>query len=96
MTESSEAVIRRLRWQCRRGMLELDHLLRRFLDLGYSDLDSERQGEFAALLREQDQDLGDWLMGRRDPENAQVAALVRHIIAVAGEPERHRSTPDCR
>jgi antitoxin CptB len=34
MTASSEEEIRRLRWQCRRGMLELDHLLLRFLDLG--------------------------------------------------------------
>ncbi len=94
MTESSEDEIRRLRWQCRRGMLELDHLLLRFLDLGYSDLDPGRREEFAALLRQQDQDLSDWLMGRRDPEDTGIAALVRHIVAVAGEPERHRADPD--
>ena len=91
MKEPSDEEIRRLRWQCRRGMLELDHLLLGFLNLGYSDLDAGRRGEFDALLRQQDQDLSDWFMGRRGPKDPRVAALVRHIIAVAGEPERHRS-----
>ena len=88
--------MRRLRWQCRRGMLELDHLLMRFLDLGYSNLDRGRQREFAALLREQDQDLSDWLLARRAPEDPRVAALVRHIVAVAREPERHRAEAEDR
>lgn len=94
MTAPGQEEIRRLRWQCRRGMLELDHLLLRFLDLGYADLDAGRRDELAALLRQQDQDLSDWFMGRREPEDPQVAALVRHIVAVAAEPERHRSTAD--
>lgn len=85
MTDPS-AELRRLRWQCRRGMLELDHLLLRFLDLGYPTLDPTRQEQFAALLRRQDQDLSDWFMARREPEDPEVAALVRHIVAVASEP----------
>lgn len=89
MTGPTEEEIRRLRWQCRRGMLELDYLLLRFLDLGYPALDPVGRGEFAALLRQQDQDLSDWFMGRRAPADARSAALVRHILAVAGEPERH-------
>jgi antitoxin CptB len=95
MTVPSEEM-RRLRWQCRRGMLELDHLLMRFLDLGYADLDGGRQREFAALLRGQDQDLSDWLLARREPEDPRVAALVRHIVAVAREPERHRAGTEDR
>jgi antitoxin CptB len=94
MTASSEEEIRRLRWQCRRGMLELDHLLLRFLDLGYPALDPKGRREFAALLRQQDQDLSDWLMGRREPDDARVASLVRHIVAVAGEPESHGAEPE--
>jgi antitoxin CptB len=88
--------MRRLRWQCRRGMLELDHLLMRFLDLGYSDMDGGRQREFAALLREQDQDLSDWLLARRAPEDPRVAALVRHIVAVAREPMRRPAEAEGR
>lgn len=75
--------MRRLRWQCRRGMLELDHLLMGFLELGYRDLDPVRRAEFVALLGQQDQDLSDWLMSRRVPEDPRVRDLVRHIVAVA-------------
>ncbi len=75
--------IRRLRWQCRRGMLELDHLLMRFLDVGYQDLDATRRAEFTALLGQQDQDLSDWFMSRKVPEDPRVRDLVRHIVAVA-------------
>lgn len=76
--------IRRLRWQCRRGMLELDDLLLRFLELGYTDLSPARRQQFAALLGQQDQDLSDWFMGRRAPDDAATADLVRHVVAVAG------------
>jgi antitoxin CptB len=75
--------LRRLRWQCRRGILELDHLLLDFLDLGYRDLDPAGQAAFLALLAEQDQDLSDWFMSRRVPEDPETAALVTHILAVA-------------
>lgn len=96
MTAPSEEEVRRLRWQCRRGMLELDHLLLRFLDLGFPALDPIGRGELAALLRQQDQDLSDWFMGRREPDDARLASLVRHIVAVAREPERHPAEPGDR
>jgi antitoxin CptB len=79
----SDEEIRRLRWQCRRGMLELDHLLMRFLDLGYQGLDAVRRAEFLALLGQQDQDLSDWFMSRRVPEDPRVRDLVHHIVSVA-------------
>ena len=37
---------RRLRWQCRRGMLELDLLLSRFLDAAYADLTKQQRRDF--------------------------------------------------
>jgi antitoxin CptB len=74
--------LRRLRWQCRRGMLELDHLLLGFLDRGYRDLDEAGRNEFHALLDHQDQDLSDWFMSRRVPDDPVVRDLVRHIVAV--------------
>ena len=93
MTSPCGEEIRRLRWQCRRGLLELDHLLMRFLDLGYPNLDPMGRGDFVNLLRHQDQDLSDWFIGRREPEDGRLAALVRHIVAIAREAERQRSDP---
>jgi antitoxin CptB len=77
--------IRRLRWQCRRGMLELDHLLERFLDLGYGDLNASERLTFLLLLDAQDQTLSDWFMARVAPPDREMRALVRRIVEVARE-----------
>ncbi|NCC27655.1 MAG: succinate dehydrogenase assembly factor 2 family protein [Gammaproteobacteria bacterium] len=78
----TELEIRRLRWQCRRGMLELDYLLDGFLDLGYRGLGPAQRLAFVRLLGEQDQRLGDWFMSRAEPPDAELRDLVRHIVAV--------------
>ncbi|EXJ13621.1 hypothetical protein D779_3513 [Imhoffiella purpurea] len=78
--------LRRLRWQCRRGMLELDHLLDRFLDLGYASLDAERRETFLRLLGEQDQRLSDWFMSRAVPPDESLRDLVEHIVETVREP----------
>ena len=82
---TSGETLNRLRWQCRRGMLELDHLLGHFLDLGYDDLDDAQQQCFLMLLGEQDQQLSDWFMSRSQPPDLKRHALVQRIIAVARE-----------
>lgn len=82
---STDQQIRRLRWQCRRGMLELDHLLDRFLDLGYGELTESERQTFLRLLGAQDTDLSDWFMARAEPPDLELRALVRRIVAVARE-----------
>ena len=82
---STDQQIRRLRWQCRRGMLELDHLLDRFLDLGYSDLSEPERLAFLRLLGEQDTCLSDWFMARAEPPDPALRELVRRIIEVIRE-----------
>ncbi len=52
----------RLQWQCRRGMLELDCLLRRFLDEHYEQQPEQIRKRFRQLLRETDPRLFHWLM----------------------------------
>ncbi len=82
---ATELEIRRLRWQCRRGMLELDHLLDRFLDLGYRGLSLAQRLDFVRLLAEQDQRLSDWFMSRAEPPDVALRDLVRHIVEVVRE-----------
>ena len=77
--------IRRLRWQCRRGMLELDVALLRFLDEDFPTLDAAAQATFSRLLEAQDQTLHGWLMGRTQPEEADVQRLVARIRAFGRE-----------
>lgn len=71
----------RLRWRCRRGMLELDLLLQPFLESGYEALDEAEQGVFLQLLELPDQELFEQLMEIRAPEKkefSRVIAKIRH------------------
>jgi antitoxin CptB len=71
--------LQRLRWQCRRGMLELDLLLTGFLETGYQDLDEKQQSAFVRLLGYQDQILHDWLMGQAVAADRELRDLVNRI-----------------
>lgn len=52
----------RVRWACRRGMLELDILLLDFFDACYHALPPADQQDFIALLESPDQALNHWLL----------------------------------
>ena len=54
----------RLRWSCRRGLLELDLVLQRFLREEYPLLGDEQKQTFSRLLGLPDNDLLDLAMGR--------------------------------
>jgi antitoxin CptB len=78
-----DANFKRLQWQCRRGMLELDLFLQRFLQERYSSLNGKEQIIFERLLENNDQDLFVWLTGREvavDPEMAMMVEMVRENV----------------
>jgi antitoxin CptB len=77
--------LRRLQWQCRRGMLELDHLLRGFLDHRWADLDEPGRQAFEALLAQPDPLIHDWLLGYGLPPEPGLRALVA-LLREQGEP----------
>jgi antitoxin CptB len=58
----------RIRWRCRRGLLELDLVLAAFLERGYGRLDAGQRGLFDELLEQPDNDLLDLALGRSEPE----------------------------
>lgn len=57
----------RLRWLCRRGMLELDAWLQPFLETRYAGLDVDTQAAFARLLELEDFQIFDLLTGASPP-----------------------------
>ena len=69
----------RLYWQCRRGMLELDWLLRGFLDRAYDSMDVDELQTMENLLTYPDPVLLEWLMGRMVPFDKDIARLVEKI-----------------
>jgi antitoxin CptB len=76
MNVKNEAFKAKLRWQCRRGMLELDILLISFLDNHYDTLSSTEQEVFARLLTEPDPDIYLWLMGKEIPMDPAFQVLI--------------------
>ena len=62
MRNPREPSVQRLHWQCRRGMLELDYILKDYLEQRYPTDTPELQAAFEALLQEQDPDLQAWLL----------------------------------
>jgi len=73
----------RMRWKCRRGMLELDLLFKEFLDTGYTQLDDDQRRCFDQMLDYPDAVLLEWLMGRISPTDKDVANLVNKIRSTA-------------
>lgn len=69
----------RLRWKCRRGMLELDMVLLPFLDHHYDQLTPKQKTCFETLLEEQDPTLHSWFMRQAIPEDKEMAAMVNYI-----------------
>jgi antitoxin CptB len=71
----------RLRWRCRRGLLENDLVLERFLHAHAALLEGERLAAFKTLLDYSDQELWGLVSGRsecRDPALGEVVQLLRN------------------
>ncbi len=77
---------RRMRWASRRGMLELDLLLGPFVDGHYTNLDADGRRRYRQLMTCQDQDLFAWLMRREQPDDPELAMIVRTILAAGATP----------
>jgi len=70
----------RLRWACRRGMLELDVLFMPFVEEAYDELSSENKAIFERLLECQDPELFAWFMGHETCEDKELNAMVQTIL----------------
>ena len=73
--------VARIKWACRRGMLELDFIFNEFLANGFLVLTEIEQDEFLLFLENNDPDLYSWLMGFRYPENPVDITMVNRIRA---------------
>ena len=76
----NERMESRIRWHCRRGMLELDLVLNAFVERHLANLDSASLDAFKSLLERTDPELLDLVMGREEalgPDEEKVLELVR-------------------
>ncbi len=71
----------RLRWQCRRGMRELDLVLQSFLSSSFSSLSADDQVRFELLLELPDPDLCAYLLMRDEPKDHEIKLAVDLILS---------------
>jgi antitoxin CptB len=72
----------RLRWHCRRGMLELDLVLNAFVERHFDGLDAKRLEVFQAVLAYPDPVLLAIVMGHAEPEDPAEREIVAQLRAV--------------
>jgi len=73
--------LNRLRWRCRRGMLENDLILARFLEARGAGLSERDVAALGRLLDLADNELWDLLAGRIEPDDPALAPLVAVLRA---------------
>jgi len=72
--------VSRLRWQCRRGMRELDELLLRYLEARYPLADDDEKAAFQAVLELPDPELNGYLLQRQTPSSESVSGVIDIIL----------------
>jgi antitoxin CptB len=88
-----ERGLSKLRWRCRRGLLENDLLIERFFDKYAARLAVRQADALGELMDLADNDLLDLLLRRKDPEGALARPDVKEVLEMlrmplAASPER--------
>ncbi len=71
--------ISKLKWQCRRGMKELDLLLTRYLEQQYPHASTATQHTFQVLLELPDIDLYSYMIGQETPAEETLRNLIEEL-----------------
>ncbi|PAJ75739.1 succinate dehydrogenase assembly factor 2 family protein [Pseudoalteromonas sp. NBT06-2] len=70
----------KLRWACRRGMLELDVLFMPFVEDAYDSLSDNEKGIFQRLLSGEDPELFAWFMGHEECKDEEFNSMIKLIL----------------
>jgi len=83
MEEDRTARINRLKWHCRRALLELDLVFDRFWERYETSLDVQGEAALESLLELQDHDLWALVSGREAADDPQQAAMIERLREVS-------------
>ena len=81
-----ERGLSKLRWRCRRGLLENDLLIERFFDQHASRLTVRQAEALGTLMELADNDLLDLLLRRKDPTGELDQTDVRQVLEMLRKP----------
>jgi antitoxin CptB len=72
--------LERLRWRCiRRGLLEVDIALTKFLDTGFEQLNDDEKAAFVVIADMEDHDLWHLISGQAECEDIRLAAVIDKV-----------------
>jgi antitoxin CptB len=77
-----ERELSKLRWRCRRGLLENDLFIERFFTRYAQDLTKRQAAALGQLMDLADNDLLDLLLRRREPEGETDTTEIRQVLAM--------------
>jgi antitoxin CptB len=82
MEEERRARINRLKWHCRRALLELDLVFQRFWAREEDGLDVQTEAILSRLLELEDHDLWALVSGRESTDDPQLKGMIERLRAV--------------
>jgi antitoxin CptB len=71
--------LNKLRWRCRRGTMELDLMLMRYLELCYAASEKIDKQSFVSLLEKEDTELLRYLLGEIIDYPSELAKIIHQI-----------------
>jgi antitoxin CptB len=77
--EARRVRLQKLRWHCRRALLELDLVFQRFWRQAGDDLDDRDAAALERLLELEDHDLWELVSGRRETDAPQFKGIIARL-----------------
>ncbi|MCW3479768.1 succinate dehydrogenase assembly factor 2 [Crenobacter sp. SG2305] len=82
MSEIDAIELKRIRWRSRRGLLELDLVLTRFLAQEFDGLSQHELAVYRRLLDLPDNDFLDLVNGKADIDDAELMTMIERLRAL--------------
>jgi antitoxin CptB len=86
-TRIDDRTLSKLRWRCRRGLLENDLFIERFFARHAQSLTEEQAHALEALMELPDNDLLDLLLARREPQGELLRDDVVQVLRMMRTPQ---------
>ena len=86
-TRIDQRALSKLRWRCRRGLLENDLFIERFFDRYAGSLTQSQAQGLSALMELPDNDLLDLLLVRKEPEGELLRDDVVQVLRMMRTPQ---------
>jgi antitoxin CptB len=89
-----ERALSKLRWRCRRGLLENDLFVERFFARNEGRITEQQAAGMVALMDLADNDLLDLLLRRREPEGELLRDDVIEVLGMMRSPQPSKQEED--